>query len=203
MIATTPITADCKHISLAVFRRCLLYKDYSGLGEGTPEEIAARWLELYSYYCQRRGGVKFSAMLGQVRDIQCLASRIERIETLIAAAKCVTECADDLIAEGYHVDPDALPEVYLQQLDVIRAKMAPDRMRLNRLRRELAEPNENKDEEKEREAIEEDFELLLIELSRFMGYEITDDVTVYKFCNMIDRMEAHVKAQAKTNAGSI
>lgn len=201
MTTEATLLTELRQVSLAVFRCCLIEKDYSGLGEGTPEEIADAWLNIYSDYCARRGGVKLKMMLMELAELQALASRIERIQILIDTCRGIADedLAQMLRDEGYRLDVDALPDVYSQQLDIIKAKLAPDCMRRDRLKRDIDQPQRETDEAKERAAIEEDFEITLIELSRFMKFEIKDDVTMLRFCNMIDRMTAHVKAQAKGN----
>lgn len=197
MTADTLIS-PCKSTTLAVFRRCLVAKDYSELPGDTEAEREEYWLQLYSEHCDLMGGAGFVYMIGQIRDVNTLASRISRLEMLINACKMCVDLAPELQDEGYTLDPDALPEVYMQQLGAIDARLSPERLRLNRMRADMEQG-----QQQAKEPTDEDFELTLIELSRFMKYEVNDTITVYKYCMMAKRLNDHIKAQMKGNAGSI
>lgn len=189
---------SCKDLTIAAFRICMYGNDLSPLGEGSTEELDAAWLAIRSEWYSLTKAPGIQAMLSQSSEVIALESRIERIESLIVVCKMFADerLAELLRADGFQLDiPDSDDESnYMQQINVISAKLAPLKMRLAGLLKELPTQKTQKEEAQTIEQSEDSFESLLIDAWQFMGAKIDEEsTTIYTLCKIINKMSDQIK----------
>lgn len=191
------IYQSCKDLPLSVFIPCYVQGDLSGLvksGDAPPEALQEAWLNIYSDYCDRIGGIQIVAMIEKTRAINALASKVDRLMRVVDAARKVM--SPDLIAslqaDGYKIEETEDDVIYWRQLDIIEAKIKPEKLRLDKMLSEMDKPD------KTRKPSEEDFERTLAEISIMAKHEVDDTVTTARYCSYVKRLQAQIEAQNKS-----
>lgn len=184
-------------LPLTIFIKCATSGDFSGLVKSgvVPFHILnSAWLHLHSEYCNRIGGVHISSLITKSRALNALASKVDRITYLVEAARSYPHeaIAAELRAEGYKADPLLSKAEFEQQLNVIMAKLRPERMKVGRMINEMPKDTENK------AATERDFTATLIQCSQHEKYRINaKEITTGEYCEYVRRLREYVDAQMK------
>lgn len=197
---------QCKDLPLEVFITCIVEGDYTGLiRAGAPSEadLQAAWLDIYSEYCDLIGGANITGMLRQTRQIAQLESRINRVYMLVNCLRVMM--GEQTIAElkdaGYTVTWTGDAEAWHRQLDNVIARLNPDVMRLKQLREQ-----QPKDSGKKHTPTREDFQMTLLSISELQKYEVSDQITVHKYCMYVRKLKLHIdninKLSKKNGTGS-
>lgn len=191
---------SCKEITIAAFRICMFRSDLSPLGEGSLGDQEAAWLSIRSEYYVLLKAPGIAAMIEQLTEINEMASRIERLQFLVQICRMYEDerLAEALRSEGFPLDlPVTKPDEihYQQQLTVVLARLAPMKMRLAGMLKEI--PVETTEHDAAAlEHSESEFERAIIVMSRFMGFSIDEEKTsMYRLCNIATEMSDRIKAQ--------
>lgn len=168
-------------------------------GTAPEQDLQEAWLNIYSAFCQLTGGIQISALIRRSTAINALSSRIDRITTLLEAAKCIIseELCAALKEEGFAVDAQADDETYGRQIEAAVSRLKSDVLRLQGM---IAE-NPKAQDGKEEPATREMFAMNLLEISKHEGYPVRDDITVMQYGLHIKRLRTHIESltkQAKT-----
>ena len=122
------IYQSCDDLPLTVFITCLANNDLSGLiRDGNPPIafLQDAWVDLYSDYCDRIGGIQIASMIDKTRTINALSSKLQRITTLVDCARIIRHdliTAELLCEPGLKVSKSNMlgtEEQYLRELDTM------------------------------------------------------------------------------------
>lgn len=177
----------CRNLPLSQFVSALVDGEFGEMDADT-------WLDVYSEYCTLIGGVQITSMIRNARAMMQLQSKIGRIMAMVNALRLMymPEVAAELKNAGYVLNFIPGNEFdYAQQLNVIEAQLAPELLRLRQLENELPK-------EQGKKPTHEDFELTLMEASKFEGYPISENITVHKYTMYVQRLRNHIEALKKT-----
>lgn len=182
---------DCP---LKVFIKCLVNENYSYLvidGTPPPEAIEEAGLNIYSEYCSLTGGVQISSLIQRSSSINALSSKVQRVGTLLAVAEQIQyeELCNELTAEGFKLSADVDDNTYQRQIVVANAKLKAECMRLDEMLSEKPKPG-NKPEK----ATEKEFTMVLMEISKYEGYPVRDNITVLEYGLHVQRLRQHIEA---------
>lgn len=197
------ISRSLKDVTLATFRRCLVEQDWKYLvieGEPPHTAIDEAGEALYSDYLQMVGGADLAVMIERSRAISVISSRLQRLITLIAAARRVYSpvLLAELRSDGFKAEAARLEkaddEEYQCVLDKIESRLKGDEIKLER----LLKAETPKQAKKTPEEMDNDFEMMIVAVEEMIGPGIDDTkITVYRFCTYLQRLQAKIEAHNK------
>ena len=189
----------CKEVSLATFIDCYCHEIYSGLGEGTPEEITDAWIDIMSEWGElmRNEDTGYMLSLGnQILSLKVHVSLVESI-TFVLLKKYDLELVDKLINElGYDGEyPENDRVAFVKQLDRVVSLSKTKVYELSELNDEWDRLRKSDSGEK---ASEDDFERNILRLSKYQGYRINKyKTTIYEYTHIHNNFIAEITARNK------
>jgi hypothetical protein len=186
---------------LNVFIDCYCHEIYSGLGAGTPEEIAEAWQEVVSDW----SGLMKNDDSDYLLDLSFRILEHKKHLTFVEYSvfylerRYDREIIDRLINEcGYHGEyPEHDREAYLKQLSRIVSLSKTHAYQLSELNDELERLQQNGDGKK---MTEDDFERNILRLSKYQGYRINKFKTsVFEYAHVHNNFIEEIKNSHKNN----
>lgn len=198
----SPSFAIYRHIdqiTLDKFLICLCEGDQQVLiisGHPSKEELKAAWDVLYNEYCEHSGGSDYRYMLGLVKEITLISHRKTRIDLIVQVLSRFY--SEELIAElrymGYAFKfPKEDRKQFITDLNSVVKRSKTLSILLENKRREL-EAYEKKGGKK---PTRDYFDELIIELSKWMGFQIKEsEIAVKRFVTILRRFNEQQKQMA-------
>lgn len=180
-----------KTLRLNLFIRCLVNKEFECLiisGQHTVVEIMEAWDDVFFEYCELLKGDDSDYLLSLTKKITLLEIDISYVDgaLMILEKEWDEELAQKLNSMLFKVRQDNS-----ESFEMCRG----------RLKRKLHDLSDLHDEYKKylstkegKAPTEEDFEKLLIVLSKYQGYPInSEEITVYKYIMILNNYISHFK----------
>lgn len=178
----------CYKITVDQFCDCLFEKKYDILGEGTGNELIARWDKIFVEYCDLMNDANYNDAFHLLKDIQALNAKIQIIALCVDYLSLQRDEEIERILYEAGIKPHKDFEK-LQKLAVARIK---------RLTAELQVMRQDLDKlmDKKTESGREQFEDTLLTLSKVRKVHLlTTEVTIYQFCKMVKEAEREYQSQ--------
>ena len=184
----------CKDLLLIDFMACL-EGNYTVLGEGTPEEQNAVWVQIWAEYCELTGNIRFLKMLKIMKENTILKSKLTAIDLClkVLVKKYSVECIDILKKYGYEYEYSQQDRVsFLDDLLKVRSKSKILHIQLQRNEQEYDNLQKESDVKNN-----SDFTEALVAVSKFMGYRINPkETTTLEYIGMVKMIERQSKQVA-------
>jgi len=169
---------SCEEVSVKIFKQCFYRGNYSGLGNGTPEQIAEAWEAIVSEWSGLMKNDDSEYKLSMANNILELQKHVFFVESAIAVLQKYydKEIIDRLINEcGYNGNyPDDDKEALLKQLYRVNSMCKSKVYELWELTDEYDRLNKASLGEKDSEG---DFDRGVHRLGKYQGYPIDQDKT--------------------------
>lgn len=177
-------------LPLRAFIDCLIDKDLSGLvisGAPSQTELESAWDDLLWQYSDALAGPRQEYQADLYKKSLSQEFKVRSLEVFVSILEDyrVAEIIDQLsrlTGEKFKF-PLADPVAYEKDLKRCRGIIALESVILDQLLRQLNESQPADDQKPTRDY----FAKILINLSDDAGYEIRDDISVYTFCERINR----------------
>lgn len=187
----------CEEVSLRVFKQCYYRLNYSGLGNGTEEEIIEAWDGIISEWSGLMKNEDSEYMLILVDKIQELKKHIFFVENalFVLARGYNQEIINRLISEcGYDGNyPEDDKEAYLKQLERVNSLCKSHVYEVWELTDEYNRLKKTSNGGKD---TEEDFDRNIHRLGKYQGYPLNQDTTtVYDFTQIHNNFIAEIQSK--------
>lgn len=206
LTTTTPsgkLYRNIHDLPLHKFIDCLIDEDIHALvieGFATPYELESKWAQITDEYTAAVGDAEYKIYLNTYKDMICMAVDLQNIEILIhtlrkAFYQPLLDELNKLIGSNVQLD-GLMKENYHKQLDVLykRSRGLKIKMDLKRLQYESIS---KKYETKGGKPTREYFDSMLITLSDHAGFQLTDRISVFEYCERIKRLSKYVEQTNK------
>ncbi len=190
-------------LKLGIFIDCLIDEDYSGLiisGEPDEPEILSAWENIYQQYVDALGGPEHSRQVNLIKTITALQIKLEMINSSVKVLRSlyVPYFENVLIKTRMLLRKldVSKPEAYDDLLDsaLVRSRGISIDVKLNEM---VLQSLQLKNQEKGMKPTREYFSNILLNLSDYCRYEITEEISVYKFCERINRYLKYAQSLKK------
>jgi hypothetical protein len=184
---------DIKKVTVGQFKDCLVHSDYSSLvvkGDFTPEELAKKWQEIYTYYSELTGDSKQTQEY--VYILKQFAESQSRYIALHAAIKALStgynkEAEEVINSLGYNTKFDGL------KMDEYMNELERNMKRLKGVTTSLKVARATLDDylKKKQKWDEKKFSEFLAAVSKFIGFPVTYDTLLINFASYVNLMQKH------------
>lgn len=191
------IYTRCSQTPLDVFIDALVNKNLGRLviyGKATYKQINDAWEQLFTEYCELSGSPQYQRLVNLSREIGGLQSKLLSIRLCVRVLgyRYSARAVSTLKRFGYNYKFNPLDaEGYVRDLKAVMIKSRSVEIALDQ---SLAEYEKLLKESDGKSLTEDDFQRVLIELSKFMGFRINaKEITVSEYVAMIKRREREVE----------
>lgn len=185
-------------LPLNVFINCVVDKDYSGLvisGTATQSEFLEAWADLNSQYAEIMGDAEYKVYSALYKELAILTLKVAEIEAIIEVLSYfpyypLFEKLNEHLSVSWQYDYSNVEE-YEKLL-----KRAYNRSREFVIRLESKKIAFDSMQSKFKEGkppTREYFNSMLISLSDHVKYRISDDITVFEFCQRVNNLSKHLE----------
>lgn len=163
-------------------------------GKATYKQINDAWEQLFTEYCELSGSPQYQRLVNLSREIGGLQSKLLSIRLCVRVLgyRYSARAVSTLKRFGYNYKFNPLDaEGYVRDLKAVMIKSRSVEIALDQ---SLAEYEKLLKESDGKSLTEDDFQRVLIELSKFMGFRINaKEITVSEYVAMIKRREREVE----------
>ena len=201
---TVKLYQNIRETPLHIFRDCLVTGNHHLLiieGNPTQEQLQTAWEYLVNEYAAATGDAEYKLYLTTYKELMALAVDLGNAEMLIdtlrkAFYQPLLDELNKLLGSSVRLD-GLEKEPYYKQLDILYKRSRGIKIKLD-LKRMQFEAMEKKFEGKGGgKPTHEYFDSMLITLSDHAGFQLTDRISVYEYCDRIKRYMKHVEQMNK------
>jgi hypothetical protein len=195
------IYSDISKLPLSRFIDCSVDGDISALiieGEPSQDELQAAWAQILEQYSEAVGDNEQKAMLSLFKEINRLQVNIDQVYLLVGAmksyyVKLFAKELNKILNTSLSFDPQN-QEAYENAL-----KRCLSRCKAWELQKELKMSQylalQKKFDGLASKQSREYYSDILIALSNSAGYEISEEISVYKFCKRLKQLKKSMEAK--------
>lgn len=161
-------------------------------GYPSIEELHAAWRDIQGEYADAMGDHEHRMYISLYRDVKCLEITLKQIQWLIDQLrevyyKKLADRLNKLLLTSFKFDRTN-PEKYFNELTrcANRSKGIKIEMELKLAQFQVMQ-QARKDQEEGKKPSREYYQAMLITLSDHVKYPVSDSITVFEFCNRIQR----------------
>jgi hypothetical protein len=194
---------------LSKFIDCDVDGDLSALvieGDPTEEEILTAWLSVKTQYADITGNQEYTMYKYACRDVNVLQISLVEVETLVSIMRkvyspMVADRLNKILRSRFKFNHEE-PEEYINDLEgcITRTGSIKIQIDLKRAVMNAMEGKQGKGEKPTREY----YHRILISLSDHAGYDLTDKISVFDFCERVKRFNKFCEQQKNAkNVGRV